>query len=47
MKKAVLTISGMLGVLAGGLLIWKMVLPFIGMVFQGMWSCVASLLYIR
>ncbi len=44
MKKAALAVGGVLGVLAGGVLIWTLVLPFIGMVFQSMWSCVTSLL---
>lgn len=44
MKKAALAAGGVLGILAGGVLIWTLVLPFIGMVFQSMWSCVTSLL---
>lgn len=44
MKKAALAAGGILGVLAGGVLIWTLVLPFIGMAFRGMWSCVTSLL---
>ena len=44
MKKAALAVGGLLGVLAGGVLIWTLVLPFISMVFQSMWSCVTSLL---
>ena len=44
MKKAALTVDSLLGVLAGGILIWILILPFIGMVFQSMWSRVTSLL---
>ena len=46
MKKAAfaLAVGDLLGVLAGGVLIWTLVLPFIGMVFQSMWFCVTSLL---
>lgn len=44
MKKATLAVGGVLGVLAGGIMIWKLVLPFIGMVFQNMWSCITALL---
>ena len=34
MKKVLLAIGGGIGVIAGAILIWKFVLPFIGFVFS-------------
>ena len=44
MKKAVLTVGCGAGVIAGALLIWKLVLPFIGYTFQHIWGFLAALL---
>ena len=35
MKKALLTVSCIAGVVVGAILIWKFVIPFIGMLLSG------------
>lgn len=43
MKKFLLTVGCGLGVLAGALLLWYVVFPFIGAIFQGAWGFVTGL----
>lgn len=44
MKKASLTASGMIGVLAGGIAIRKLVLPFMGVMIWSFWTGLTVLL---
>ena len=44
MEKAVLTVGCGAGVIAGALLIWKLVLPFIGCTFQHIGRVLTALL---
>lgn len=43
-EKAVLTVSCGAGVIVGALLIWKIVLPFIGCMLQHIWGFLTALL---
>lgn len=43
MKKALFTIACALGVIAGALLIWHVVIPVIGFCFEGMFGFVPAL----
>lgn len=43
MKKFLLAIGCGLGVIAGALLLWYVVFPFIGTIFQGAWGFVTGL----
>lgn len=44
MKKTVLTVGCGAGVIVGALLIWKIVLPFIGYILQHIWGFLTALL---
>ena len=44
MKKAVLTVGCGVSVIVGALLIWKIVLPFIGCTLQHIWEFLTALL---
>ncbi|MCQ5200801.1 hypothetical protein NE653_12145 [Faecalibacillus faecis] len=44
MKKIILGACLILGIIAGVIIIWKLVLPFIDMIFQNIWSIMATLL---
>lgn len=43
MKKVLLAIGGILGVIAGALLIWYLVLPAIGFCMEGIFGFLSSL----
>ena len=43
MKKFLLTVGCGLGVIAGALLLWFIVFPFIGTIFQSGWNFVTGL----
>lgn len=43
MKKFLLAVSCGLGVIAGSLLLWYIVFPLIGTIFQGAWGFVTGL----